>query len=571
MPKQSERSKYFTFTKKQGENFIKEIKEIIENKIFPSLTNLQKEKANQLLKEPFIKDYFRACTKIINDSYAPNSKYYLSGLDYLYGISNLKICFGIPYSKIENLLLDFFNDYDFINPEKNPKDIGCIEEIYKHEIDDRNKIEVLPSKLLNKTSNQVNTTLEKDFIIGQLQKYDWALYTYGEKYISSKGGDDKQKRIFYLKERPTIFENGRIILKNTDDVEIVFQEDHPFRKGIRVVPNSLHYEGNFDVFEQKNKDKNSLVYLETDALAGENGRHLRIMLVFGEGIGNIALGTFSSIKDLGTLLAGAALLVKKEKGFFKDNDCQFYTTFKDSPLEKSVRMLLEKRSRAYVKLPRKLDKYTLADLDANLTRQKINERDNWETREATIHRKDVFVSIPLRCNGNGKNYNLNVKFLNKFVEVLKNNPFNLTQVTFGIINQINTPANQLPSSKDEYESNFDKIIQSNIVVFLFPTITFPYEGNSIKATLNNEIPKISTSFIELGFALGLRKKILILTSEKVNKVLPSVVSEFAKGENVNIIECEFETLPKFESSIQFNLNLINKFIDKHLDYKVVNN
>lgn len=573
MPTQINPIKYFTFTKEQATNFLDEIEKKRVNKVLPEIDFL--DDIGKEIKSK--KGRYKCYTKSINLLKASEPNYYFTRMELFYDLTITKSVYSYPYEKIQNFLRDFFPKYDFENPEKNVDfpDIGKVEKATKGKFNDLNNGNSESDSSIHKNEN-AEQVIDRKPTDKTLQEHDWVLYTYGEKRINLPDGNTPS-RVFYVKERPVQFKDEKITLKNSDKAKIIFRDDNSRnRKGLVVEESEKTYQGGYQVFNRKNESSDTMIYIETESLKGENNRHYRLILTFGEKIDEIALGTFSLIKDSGTLLAGSALLVRKEKGYFEKNKCKFYPTFKNDANtidSRPIRMLLEKRSRAYVKLPKVLDKYTLRNLELYLLEQKRNERKDYESREVIIHRKDAFISMPLNCNGSKfyKKYN---GILKKAVQLLGNPPFSLSKITFGTIKQNGTtnPAER-PGSKDEYESNFDQITQSNIVIFIFPPIAFPFEVEGKKSTVRkakkDTSNNISTAFIELGFALGLRKKILILTSEKVLNIFPKIIEKFTENGFVKIIKCELNTELKLERSFKQHEDKIIQFLDAHLDYEII--
>ncbi len=582
MPALKVPKEYLTFTQYQSVQFLKEIDKIVKDLLNLKLNNEEKanEKFESLQKLPVTEKYEKY-RKTINESNSPISDKYLSAESYLYGISNSKGCYGIPLENIQGFLNKFFPNHDFRNFKKGAKDLGTIEELFAWQIRERNNPKNINPKESPPIENSTNLSQKvQDVYKAQLEQNDYALYTYGEKVLDDTEGGSLT-RIFYIKERPVRFENKKIILKNTDSADIVQRKDVKNRKGIIITESNPIYEGDYQVFKRKNAKSDSILYLETDALHGGNQRHFRLILAFGKEIEEIGLGTFTLIKDFGPLLSGAALLVKKEnqddnKSYFENTKCKLYnsfTNYDDNAIPRPIRMLLEKRSRAYIKLPRALSNYTLDNLESYLFAQKKErEREKYESREVIIHRKDAFISIPLNCNGTetAKKYDA---LLKKSIKTLQSKPFNLTKLTYGTkkIRPIKGSSIESPDKTEEHESNFDKITQSNLVIFIFPDITFPYELEPYdpeKESNGNSI-HISTAFMEMGFAIGLRKRILILTSDKVFRTFPSIVKKFAETKFVEIIKCELNSETDIAKSFKNNEQTIMIFLDAHLDYKII--
>ena len=395
-------------------------------------------------------------------------------------------------------------------------------------------------------------SIEKAYIT--IEKNDWRLYTFGEKSEIQEFdslGKSKTKRLYYLKERPICFykdsinPSKKIIkLKNSDDVTGKTE--------------NTTYEGSYKFFSKKKNGK-TLIYLETEAIECEKvNRHLRIILLFGEGIDEVGIGSFSGIRDGGALFTGAAILVKKQKGDFVNAKCEFHQSFVDKPLRGAIRMLLERRSRSFIKLPRDLDNFTLQGLKEKLTKQKEDERKQWEVREVQIYRYDAFVSIPLFYDeSNIKRFNNNKEMLLCTIDKLENE-FQLKAITHGIIKNINTEGENIPNPDSVFDTNFDHITQSDFFVMILPEIDFPYNSKHQKQTTS----KLSTAFLELGFAWAQRKKILIVCSKKMEEILPNSIKQF-KFKTLMTINGKFSDANSLKNILKINENQIDEFFSTH--------
>ncbi|MCU0470509.1 MAG: hypothetical protein MUF58_18115 [Arcicella sp.] len=376
--------------------------------------------------------------------------------------------------------------------------------------------------------------IEETYI--ELSKHDWLLYTFGEKSIDmgvDSLGKKITKRIYYVKERPVCFvkdafKKNKIIIKNSDDVIHKVQ---------------FNYQGEYEVFV-KNKNKQRLLYLETDALEGSVHRHLRLIISFGKNVDEIGLGSFSGIRDGGAIFSGAALLVKQPKGKFRDASSVFYHSFVEQPLATATRMMFERRSRAFIKLPRHLKHYTLVALKDYFIGQTKDERKHWESREVQINRMDAYISIPLFYHSQENIFENNRAMLVGTIGLLKNR-FAFKQVTHGIVKYLSTDFENIPQTDSGiFESNFDHITQSEFFILILPEIDFV-------PTTENPSTKLSTAFLELGFAWGIRKKIIIICTSESEKIIPNSIKEF-KGQYVKIITGSFQNFEELEHI--FNLN-----------------
>jgi hypothetical protein len=386
-----------------------------------------------------------------------------------------------------------------------------------------------------------------------LMKSDWRLYTFGEKseiQAVDSLGKSKTKRLYYLKERPVRFidDNMNVTKKiirfiNSDDVSGKVQNT---------------YEGYYKCFPKKKNGK-TLIYLETDAIECEKvNRHLRIILLFGETINEIAIGSFSGIRDGGALFTGAAILVKVQKGDFVEAKCEFHQSFVDKPLRGAIRMLLERRSRSFIKLPRDLENFTLQGLKEKLIKQKEDERKQWEVREVQIYRYDAFVSIPLFYDeSNIKRFNNNKEMLLCTIDKLKNE-FNLKTITHGIIKNINTDGESMPNPDSAFDSNFDHITQSDFFIMILPEIDFPYNSKNNRQSSS----KLSTAFLELGFAWAQRKKIVIICTKKMEEILPNSIKQF-KFKTLITINGKFNDATSLKNIIEINKTQIDEFLSTH--------
>lgn len=377
-----------------------------------------------------------------------------------------------------------------------------------------------------------------------LSNHDWWLYTFGEKSLNLKKdsvGIAPSKRIFYVKERPVQFtgkggEKRQITIVNSDDL-VTFKQ--------------YKYEGPYNVFT-KPKAQKSYIYLETKALEGENDRHLRIMLSFGESIDEIGLGTFSGIRDGGALFAGTALLVKGAKGDFQKGKCTFYDSFTEKPLKAAIRMILERRGKAFIKLPSELDTYTLSGLKTYLLKQRVDERTNWETRDVHVYRMNAFISIPLFYSSTPSSVFENHKAILLHTQQYLQDNYSLPTITHGIIKHLEIEKETIPNNFNVFDTNFDHITQSNFFIQLLPNIEFPYNDDKIR---------LSTAFLELGFAWGLRKKILIICTQKMFEALPKSIAQF-NGQKVRIIIGNISNVESLQKVLEVNKDSLSSFFNE---------
>jgi hypothetical protein len=415
-------------------------------------------------------------------------------------------------------------------------------------------------------------------VFNDLKDTVWVLYTYAEKSVSTQdfGGGYQTKRVSYIKERKVVFKKDittdyklRIIISNSEDADKVF-----VNKNHKKLINQ--YQGTCKIFT-KLKKNGQISYVETDAMDGETDRHLRLIMTFGEKVNEIAVGSFSGIRDGGALFAGAAVLVKMDKIIktdvnlqIEENDkkltieqerlknltCDFHFSFMHKPLRAAVRMYLERRGRSYIKSPRHLAEFTIEGLKQNLLELRKFEREKWEPRNVVINRFDAFISIPLFYENNKQQFNNNTEMLYEMERILLDN-FNFRACSFGLSKHKNKPIGGVPQTDKAFESNFDHITQSNLFILILPDIHFPYNSDMPNA-------KISTSLLELGFAWGLRKRIMIFCTEKMEEVLPNSIKGY-KNKTIEIITGDLINKQSVKEIIETHKIQIEEFVSKHRD------
>jgi hypothetical protein len=402
-----------------------------------------------------------------------------------------------------------------------------------------------------------------------IEQHQWVLFTFGEKAIEindESHGEDVKKRIFYVKERPVKFylsydKFHKTVLKNSD-------------KPLMPENSENIYEGNYSIFTKKKRDR-LLYYLETKPMDGnaDNGRYLRLLLCFGELVdkkfGEFGIGIFTGIRDGGALFSGIALLVKQEILANRNKEdvaqmlnetmnakTKFHKSFVDKPLTASIRMLLERRNRAFIKLPRTLKQYTLEELKQKLIRLRDRERESYEAREILIHRTNAFISIPLFFSGNNEVSKVNRDLLNRTEALLRKEPFGFSQEQ-SIVHGLKKYSDDLTdfgTTDIAFEYNFDHIAQSKFFIFVLPDIDL-------------KDSKISTAFLELGYAWGLRKKIIIFCSEKMYEILPKGILKFDDGVRLLTITCKPDIALNLETIVhsEMNYQIIKQFINEEFN------
>ena len=458
-----------------------------------------------------------------------------------------------PLSTIRSFLAQYFNEV--LSGENYQYQYGSVGEI--------------KYSLTKRGSNEEETDYTAAY--KAIEQHSWVLFNFGEKAIEISEdvhGEDMKKRVFYVKERPARFYTSyekvkKITLKNSDNPMNPDESEN-------------FYEGNYSIFT-KRKNERLLYYLETKSMDGnaDNGRHLRILLCFGELIdkkfSEFGIGTFSGIRDGGAIFSGIAILVKEEvlmaeiqkKSFEQigeitiepeNRKTQYYKSFIEKPLIPSLRMLLERRNRAFIKLPRTLENYTLRELEQKLLRIRDRERESYESREILIYRTNAFISIPLFYCGLDSVSKMNRDLLNRMEAILKKEPFNFSQkksITHGL-KKYSEDLADFGTTDIAFEYNFDHIGQSKFFIFVLPDMNF-------------DKSKISTAFLELGYAWGLRKKIIIFCSEKMYEILPKGILKFDDGIRLLIVTSKTDIANNLETVInnEINYQIIKEFIEKN--------
>ncbi|MDZ7899342.1 MAG: hypothetical protein U5N85_15125 [Arcicella sp.] len=226
------------------------------------------------------------------------------------------------------------------------------------------------------------------------------------------------------------------------------------------------------------------------------------------------------------------------------------------PLKSAVRMLLERRNKAFIKLPKHLEDYTLDGLKQFFIDEKMDERDQWEPRDLHLSRTEIFISIPLFYETS--KFENNKKMMDTMISVLSDEvgsfKISLNAIQYGMSKE---PAIKPPNVQFDnaiFETNFDHIAQSKFFILILPDITFPYHNN-------HEI-RLSTAFLELGFAWGQRRRIIIFCSSEMESHLPKSIIAF-KDKTIKIIIGELETENDLREVVQKNEKYLLEFMKKN--------
>lgn len=303
-----------------------------------------------------------------------------------------------------------------------------------------------------------------------------------------------------------------------------------------------YYEGKYHL-----REENEFLYLETKPLTVSSERYFRLMLYFGKKqISEIALGVYYNVRKLGSLLCGSALLIENPTGAKDDIEatgCIIYDRWDSVPAEfATVRQYLERRSLNYIKLPSKIDFFRLDELQETLDNLKEKESE-WDYR---LHKYDYFLSVPLTYNNSADIYDRNSGLAEKLIALLKEQyPNSKYYCACEKVKTLEDYKNL--SDKNKYKKALEAIEQSRNFVWLYPRLSV---GQSPDDAYNHHI---SSAIIELGYAMGLKKPIVIFHDHGEEVHLPNILNDYKP-----LIKIPFstESASGIERSFRVNIDYI---------------
>jgi len=281
------------------------------------------------------------------------------------------------------------------------------------------------------------------------------------------------------------------------------------------------YNGGFGI----RKTDNGHIYLESTSLELEdkNKKHLRMMLYFGlNKINPLGLGVYYNIRYHGALLAGSSILVevKDEQEYQKllDNKAYVKTYSEYEELEENYRdsiwKFFERRSMNYIKLPNlgnnignPYENHSLENLERVIAKhQKISR-----SKEVWLNKFFGFISIPLTYLDDDSYFQKNKKFALQTIDLLSE-LFDVKPDKFFFAAKKHD-LEKLKIDKKIPHLTLSSLERSKVFILLLPKL-----GASNSTSFLN---KISSSFTELGYAMALKKKIIIIGEEGTENILPN--------------------------------------------------
>lgn len=381
---------------------------------------------------------------------------------------------------------------------------------------------------------------EKDSESGLVNKKivseKWIMYCFSENSIPVNGG---KQNYYGIKE--ALIEFSEDTAKDNKERWKVNLWSNIYDAD-KKIENIKDYEGFFGTRVVENKH----IYLETTEMAlrdEENRRHLRMMLYFGNRIDDIALGVFYNIRFHGALLAGSLVLVKitndKEK-IETYNELNQIKKVKSYELEKDfvksktsfkkvIWDFFSRRNLNYLKLPNLESDSDTFHFGIDELAEKLQDlKVKGSGDEVWLSNYDFFMSIPLTFDNNPKTYELHRKIA---YDVMAE----LDKLTSSGKNELNNNqefenfyfAGKSASNLGDFEyikeriarDTLDAIERSKIFVLIFPS-----RKKSVSLEKNNKerivINKVSSANTELGYAMALKKRIIVFYEKDEKQNLP---------------------------------------------------
>lgn len=321
-----------------------------------------------------------------------------------------------------------------------------------------------------------------------LTQATWSLYSFWEENEYDELKQTTGGKKYRILQSLVKFEEDKIIVQYANK----FEEFEEFEGKIY----------GFTHHEQK--------YFETDLMPLSDNRKVRIMFLFGEEIGELAMSIFYNVRSEGALFSGSGLLVrerKEAKQLIENSKCILHQRI-DSQV---ISHFFERRSQNYLKLPR-ITEYNLKSLQ-----EKLNLL-LWKgvVKDIRIYKHDFFVSIPMAYITEGEvEFNKNKKFCHNTIEILKKN-FGF-ETNYFACEKYDFDTYETMMRGTHYEDSMEGIAESKLFVLVIPNMIFPSHDSELSSV------RFSSVWTELGYAIGLKKPILVICNRDLKAKLPNIV------------------------------------------------
>lgn len=381
-------------------------------------------------------------------------------------------------------------------------------------------------QILHKSTKEWQMKISK--VPVEIINKDWCLYSYWEeneldKFKQTTGRKRRGILQSYLK-----FEENKLTLyymDRNDNIEKFVGKAHSF-----IANNQL--------------------YIETELMPLGHNRWVRLLLLFGKELQKLALGLFYNFGEEGSLFSGSAILLNDADingTEIQTKNCILHYTTSSTTLNH----FFERRSHNYIKLPRIVD-YNLTNLQEKLSSLLAKST----PKDIRIYKHDCFMSVPLSYIEQGMaEYDKNKRFCLETVSLLKKY-FKFDAHYFACENyDFKTYEDILRET--HYQDSMEGIAESQLFVMLLPNMQLPSN------TPEHSAVRLSSVWAELGYAIGLRKPILILCDKTFQDKLPNIVN--ALDNQIMVATPDMYDTERMQSWFEIEVNRldIEKFLKEN--------
>ncbi len=320
---------------------------------------------------------------------------------------------------------------------------------------------------------------------------------------------------------------------------------------------TLHYTNKFEIIEEFSGeihafDYHGQTYFETNLMPLSDDRKVRIMFLFGEKMADLAMSIFYNIRSEGALFSGSGLLVKEtetSKILIENSKCILHQRVDNQ----TISHFFERRSQNYLKLPRITD-YNLDGLQKKI--EMLLEKD--VPKDIRIYKHDFFISIPMAyISDSDIEFNQNKKFCHGTIDILKES-FGFTKNYFAC-EKYNYETYETMMRGIHYEDAMEGIAESKLFVLVIPKMEFPSLDSELSAV------RFSSVWAELGYAIGLKKPILIVCGGNFESKLPNIVRSLNK--QILVVTPNMQDIKTMKRWFKTPLNIM--YIKKFLREKFI--
>jgi hypothetical protein len=366
---------------------------------------------------------------------------------------------------------------------------------------------------------------------------EWSMYCFWEQTQQTE--ENNGHKTYGIKQSLVKFTNEVIKIANTESLG-----------------QKSFYIGTYKLFIKDNH-----FYIETNALTlnGENlDSHLRIILYFGnKGIDEIGLGVYYNVRSSGALHSGTLIFSKisilsvKNYHRLKQEHCIVHTDWNEFD-DILIKTYFERRDLNLIKVPNISTRYSRGELEDVL--ETLKSKRNTDIR---LFKYYCFFSIPLTFdvdNDGNDCYIQNRKLALKIEKLLIRNKFIKPQNYLACRKDKTKYLFENHSKTGNVNDTLNSIAESQYFVLIYPKMIYPQKQNHANKDNNDNSrhqTSISFAIIEIGYALGLGKKVIILCESTEMNHLPKGLKALL-NESVFIFPFEMRNIKALVQDLNTN-------------------